>query len=198
MDEHSSRAVEEMRENLGVDVSSVTVWKRLKKLGFTYKMTRPIYEKRNCEETKMKRIDFIRWYTSHSPMFRYKNIISIDESPFYLYMSCGNFWARRGQTPNPIIRPRQENVTMILAFNGTQIIHSEAIFPSVNSDIFKEFLAEVNNILDRTEQYVLVMEMLHFITTLILTTISISIRHLPPYSPFLNPCEEVFLTLKAM
>ncbi|KII63490.1 hypothetical protein RF11_01443 [Thelohanellus kitauei] len=145
----------------------------------------------------MKRIDYIRWYTSHSPMFRYTNIIFIDESPFNMHMLRSHSWVRRGQTPNPIIRPRQENVTMLLAINGTEIIHSEAVFTYVNRDILKEFLTEVKNILDRTEQYVLVMDNVRFHHSVDIESDNISIRYLPPYSPLLNPCEEVFCYIKS-
>ncbi|KII64235.1 hypothetical protein RF11_02592 [Thelohanellus kitauei] len=161
IDDNLTTTVEEIKRALGVNVSETTVWKWMKQEGFTYKLTRPIYQRRNDADVKASRVEYIRWYTSTSPIFRYRNVVFIDESPFNLHMFRSHSWARRGVTPNPIVRPRGRNVT-ILAINSVNIIHCEAITTSVNADIFREFLLEIKRILGRDEQYILVMDNVNF------------------------------------
>ncbi|MGL6145463.1 MAG: IS630 family transposase [Macrococcoides caseolyticum] len=198
INDYETTTIEEIKTRLQVTANNSTVWRWVKKLGFTYKLTRPIYERRNDVDVKNQRIQYIRWYTGNTPSFRYRNIIYIDESPFNIHMFRSHSWAMRGVTPNPIIRPRQRNVTMILAINGANIIHCEAITTSVNGELFQEFMRTVMRILGNEEQYIFVMDNVNFHHRPdLINSSNFSIRYLPPYSPFLNPCEEVFSYLKS-
>lgn len=198
INDNRTTTIKEIKMGLDVDVSLTTVWRWLKKEGYSYKMTRPIFERRNDTDIKTQRVEFIRWYTSNTPIFRYRNIIFIDESPFNLHMFRSHSWAPRGVTPNPIIRPRGRNVTMILAINSLNIIHCEAVTSSVNGEVFSQFLSEIKRILGRTERWIIVMDNVNFHHSQDLTgDPNFSIHFLPPYSPFLNPCEEVFSYLKS-
>ncbi|KII63588.1 hypothetical protein RF11_16399 [Thelohanellus kitauei] len=140
IDDHLTTTVEEIKRTLEVNDSETTVWKWMKQEGFTYKLTRPIYQRRNDADVKASSVEYTRWYTSTSPIFRYRNVVFNEESPFNLHMFRSHSWARRGVTPNPKVRPRGRNVTMILAINSVNIIHCKAITTSVNADIFREFL----------------------------------------------------------
>ncbi|KII62937.1 hypothetical protein RF11_12142 [Thelohanellus kitauei] len=51
MNDDLNTNLREIQQQLGVDVAEKTIWKWLKDLGFTYKLVRPIYEKRNTPET---------------------------------------------------------------------------------------------------------------------------------------------------
>ncbi|KII66774.1 hypothetical protein RF11_15240 [Thelohanellus kitauei] len=87
---------------------------------------------------------------------------------------------------------------MILAMNSLNIVHCEAITSPVNGDVFKEFMNQVITTLGNTEKFTFVMDNVNFhhMENLIEGTIH-DIRFLPPYSPFLNPSEEVFSQLKS-
>ncbi|XP_047142970.1 uncharacterized protein LOC124817188 [Hydra vulgaris] len=104
-------------------------------------------------------------------------------------------WARRGVTPNPIIHPRQHNVSMILAVNGLNIIHCEAISVSVNTVLFQEYI-DVIQVLGTEEEFTLVMDNVRIHHNVEMRAQNIQIKYLSPYSPFLNPCEEFFFYLK--
>ncbi|KII68556.1 hypothetical protein RF11_10747 [Thelohanellus kitauei] len=122
----------------------------------------------------------------------------IDESPFNIHIFRTHSWAPRGHTPNTVVSPRGTNVTIILAMKSLNIVHCEAVTSSVNRDVFKEFMNQVITTLGNTEKFTFVMDNLNFhhIENLIDGTIH-DIRFLPPFSPFLNPCQGVFSQLKS-
>lgn len=186
--------------HLGIDVHQATVWKWLKNLNFSWKITRPIPEKRNTEEVKLERIPYIRWYQSYSPHQRYSNIIYVDESPFNLHIIKTHAWSRVGTTPNPVVsNSRGNNVTMILAINCINIVSSSAIIHTgVNSLIFKEFLNNLVSILGTESEFTIVMDNVrfHHVDEEFKDSYPYEIKYLPRYSPFLNPCEETFSKLK--
>ena len=196
INDNTTTTIIEIKNALNVNVSIKTVWRWVTNLGYTYKITRPIYERRNDNDVKNLRIEYVRWYTSISPINRYRNIVFIDESPFNLHMFRSHSWARRGVTPNPIIRPRQRNVSMILAVNGLNIIHCEAVSVSVNTVLFQEYIDEVVRVLGTEEEFTLVMDNVRIHHNVEMRAQNIQIKYLPPYSPFLNPCEEIFFYLK--
>ena len=106
MNDNQTKTIEHTRNRLGTQACLNTVWRWVKGLGYTYKITRPIYERRNDPSIKEHRIQYIRWYNPHAPSFRYKNLIFIDESPFNLHMFRSHSWTMKGVTPNPNIKPR--------------------------------------------------------------------------------------------
>ncbi|KII66551.1 hypothetical protein RF11_16010 [Thelohanellus kitauei] len=70
---------------LDLDVCHTTVWRSLKKNNYSWKMTRPIPEKRNDPEIKAERREYVLWYQSILPHLRYSHIVYVDESPIYIY-----------------------------------------------------------------------------------------------------------------
>lgn len=197
VDDNITVTIQEIKEQLQVDVHLTTVWRWVKSLGFTYKITRPIYERRNDDDVKEQRFQYANWYLTLNNLVRYRNLIFIDESPFNIHMFRSHSWAQRGTTPNPIIHPRRQNVTMILAISGANLIHCEAITTGVNGNIFTQFMTELIRIIGTEESFIFVMDNVRFHHSSDLPTANnISYKYLPPYSPFLNPCEEVFSCLK--
>nr|XP_047125541.1 uncharacterized protein LOC124807583 [Hydra vulgaris] len=192
INDNTTTTIIEIKYALNVNASIKTVWRWVTNLGYTYKITRPIYERRNNNDVKNLRIEYVRWYTSISPINRYRNIVFIYESSFNLHMFRSHSWARRGVTPNPIIHPRQRNVSMILAVNGLNIIHCEAVSVLVNTVLFQEYNDEVVRVLGTEEEFTLVMDNLRIHHNVEMRAQNIQIKYLPPYSPFLNPCEEIF------
>ncbi|KII67261.1 hypothetical protein RF11_04179 [Thelohanellus kitauei] len=102
-------------------------------------------------------------------------------------------WLRRGRTPNPIVRPRSSSITMILAMNWHNIVNSEAIRGSINTEVFNDLLTATMNVLGQAEEFIFVLDNVNFhhVAT-IPDNSNFSMHYLPPYSPTLNPCEEAF------
>lgn len=62
-----------------------------------------------------------------------------------------------------IANSRSKNVTMILAINSVNMVSSEEIINSeVNAEIFKSFLSNLDNILGRDNEYIMVMNNVRF------------------------------------
>ncbi|KII62329.1 hypothetical protein RF11_15319 [Thelohanellus kitauei] len=80
---------------------------------------------------------------------------------------------------------------MILAMNSLNIVHCEAITSSLNGDVIIT--------LGNTEKFTFVMDNLNFhnMANFIEGTIH-DVRFLAYYSPFVNPCEEVFSHFKSL
>ena len=88
---------------------------------------------------------------------------------------------------------------MILAINANNVVLSEAIVGTgVNGQVFKEFLINLINILGTDEEYTLLMDNVrfHHVNKEFAEAYPYNLVYLPPYSPFLNPCEETFSKIK--
>lgn len=199
VNDNQTITLNEFKTKLNLSVSLTTIWRWLKSMNITWKMTRPITEQRNSVEVIRERLNYVRWYNSLNPVFRLRNLIFIDESPFNLNMFRSHSWAIKGRTPNPIVRnSRGPNVTMMLAISCQNIIHCEAISSSVDGTIFRSFLTSLRTILGDEEDFCLVMDNVNFHHSHpeYYDEYPYEIKHLPRYSPFLNPIEEVFSQIK--
>ncbi|KII69406.1 hypothetical protein RF11_11050 [Thelohanellus kitauei] len=87
-------------DTLELDVCHTTVWRWLKKNSYSWKITRPIPEKRNDPEIKA-----------------YSHIVYIDESPFNLHIFKSHGWSYVGTTPNPIV-PNSVDKIILMAVLG--------------------------------------------------------------------------------
>lgn len=194
--------VEDIIQKLDLTVHTTTVWRWLKKIHYSWKLTRPIPQKRNDPSVKMERKAYVDWYQSISPVRRYTDLIYLDESPFHLHMFRAHAWGKKGVTTNPILKGNKgPNVSMILALNCTNIVSSEAIMKTgVNSNIFIGFLKNLVKILGRNREFIIIMDNVpfHHSDPDFFDNYPYEIKYLPRYSPFLNPCEECFSQLKSL
>lgn len=112
-------SISRMIEKLNLNVTETTVWRWLKSMNITFKMTRSVPLSRNLERTKIQRKEYVEWYGSLPIQVRYDKLIFVDESPFNIHIICFGLMAvffMRGVTPNSTIpNSRGPNVTMILA-----------------------------------------------------------------------------------
>ena len=186
-------------EKLNLAVHRSTLWRWLKALNITFKMTRSIPKSRNSHDVKVERERYANWYANLPLDTRYKNLVFIDESPFSLHLLRSHGRSLAGTTPNSVVQnSRGRNVTMILAVNALNVISCEAILGSVNHVIFQEFLNKLKNILGEGN-FIIVMDNVRFHHTNaeFYDNYPYEVHYLPRYSPFLNPCEEVFSQIKS-
>ena len=196
IDDNIQYTLQDIVDNLGIDVHAATVWKWLKKLNYSWKLTRPVPERRNDDDVKERRVTYVYWYQSLPLRLRCSNVVYLDESPFHLNIIRSHAWSRVGETRNPVVSTsRGRNVTMILAINANNVVLSEAIVGTgVNGQVFEEFLINLINILGTDEEYTLLMDNVrfHHVNKEFAEAYPYNLVYLPPYSPFLNPCEETF------
>ncbi|KII63830.1 hypothetical protein RF11_03845 [Thelohanellus kitauei] len=101
----------------------------VKELGYTYKITRPVYQKRNDETSKNLRREYVRW--THS-------------------------WAPIGQTLNAVVSERTKSYND--SSDCLNIVHCEAITSSVNGDLFKELENRLVTTLGNAEKFTFVID----------------------------------------
>ncbi|KII68709.1 hypothetical protein RF11_01069 [Thelohanellus kitauei] len=170
----------------------------LTKLNFTYKMTLPVYEMRNDMNVKTTRIEYVLWYNSLSQVFRYKNLIFIDETQFEIHKFGSYLRVKCGVTsPSPTRKPKLMDFTMLVAINGTSVINCQTLTTGVYDDVVQAFIDEIAGLLGSEEDFVLIMDKKRFHNTIDLGTHpNFLIRCLPAHSPSLNRREKVFTFVK--
>lgn len=189
-------------KKFNVKCCTKTVERALKDFHYTLKRTSIYPEKRNNNETIIKRERYVYEYRNILLKYKHEQIFFIDEAGFSLSMRN-----RRGRAPKghraittvPSIRSRNISVCAAINLNGVKNFQIETT--AYNSLKFSEFVKEFCTKLKMNgiSQAVLVMDNVPFHKTkdveLVVTglrDISIKILYLPPYSPFLNPVEQVF------
>ena len=181
-------------------VSTATIQRSIKGFNFSFKRTSRIPERRNCSSTISIRKTYALEYMAHLAAMPEANIIFIDEVGFSVSMRSGYGRALVGRPAVqrvPYLRSR--NISICCAINKHEIVaYSSQPFP-FNTDSFVTFLEEL---FDRLAQKnittgVLVMDNVRFhhsvrVKELIEAQVGFKILFLPPYSPFLNPIENMF------
>ncbi|KII60279.1 hypothetical protein RF11_15376 [Thelohanellus kitauei] len=195
-------SVDGIIKKLNLEVHSTTVWRWLKKINYSWKLIRPFPVKRNDPDVKSQRKSYCEWYQTVDPLRKNIDIIYIGESSFNLHMMRVHDRRKKEITTNSILPiNRGYSITMFLALNCNNIINAEALLtPSVNSQIFKEFMTKLLTLLEREREYIVVMGNVSFCQSddEFYESYPYKIMWLPRYSPFLDPCEECFSELKSI
>ena len=129
-----------------------------------------------------------------------KHRIYVDETGFNLWTKRAYGRARMGERVNRVVRgQRGNNITVIVAISDqVGVLYYEVKEGGVNQEKFADFLTSLSVVIGEEEaaEAVVVMDnapchrRAHEWPNL-------SIKYLPPYSPFLNPIEECFSVFKA-
>jgi transposase len=129
-----------------------------------------------------------------------EDVISVDESGFYLHMKPGYGYAPRGKRiAVPLHRNRMSRVTLILAVSTSGIQHWVVLAGSANSTSFARF---VNDLATLPHHRYLLMDNVAFHASKITRDALVARRLMPlfnaPYTPEWNPVEYVFAKVKAI
>ena len=126
-------------------------------------------------------------------------IISVDETCFYLHMRprCGR--ARKGRRLSiPVHHRRHHKMTVILAICSSGILHWEVFPGSANTASFAAFVQRIPTL---PHHRVLLMDNVSFHTTALVydavRDLGLTPLHTPPYTPEWNPVEHAFSVIKA-
>ena len=126
-------------------------------------------------------------------------IIFIDESGFSLSMRRKLGRSARGARANLNVRSiRSKNVTLIAAMSSKKLWTFRVEHGCVNSHVFKTFISDLFHDLRRenVDKALLIMDNVPFHKTSEIRESVAEVGHtllfLPPYSPFLNPIENLF------
>lgn len=193
----TQRGMQECLQARGFYRSQSMISNYLKELCLTRKRAIKFGDKRNSADVISQRKN----YSIRTRLIDDSRILFLDETGFNLH-SSSNYAYSPVNTPARIIVPtsRGKNISILAMISNTGIINFKCINGSVNSESLVEFLddsLQKNIITNKT----VIMDNVRFHksneTITFLTNQTILYGFLPPYSPELNPIEEVFSALKS-
>ena len=188
-----------MSNEFGINDSVSTIGKSLSKFYLSLKCLVNVPVRRNCETTIQKRSEYAKIFKDLETTVRHENFISIDEVGFSVV-----YRPKRGRLPSGqsvycyFSAARSRNISVVAAVNKSGVILSKIHERALNGESFKTFLIELKSLCNHSsiENPIFNMEnarIYHYRGPAeLIESENLVIRYLPPYSPFLNPIENVF------
>lgn len=122
----------------------------------------------------------------------------MDEARFGQQGTLTNVWAKKGSRPTAVKQTRYEWVYLYAAVEPATGESAALLMPSVNIETFEQFLQELSSKLAHDEHAVLIMDQAGWHTSpRVKMPENITALFLPPYSPELNPVENLWHYLKS-
>lgn len=190
-------------ESLHITLCVSTINNGLKRLRITLKSISTEVDRLNAAETILERKTYAKRFTRFAPSAR-ERIIFIDECTFNSQLRRRKARSRVN-TPALVVIPtvRGRNVSLLAAMNVNGILSTKTLIGSTaNSTIFCDFLSELFRKLDdeNIAHAWLVLDNARIHKTQevhdLVAQTSHQLTFLPPYSPMLNPIEQVFSKIK--
>ena len=167
-------------------------------MNFTRKRLAKVPAGRNSD----KNLDQRRAYALSMSNISDASLIFLDETGFNLHTSCNYGYSPKNQKAYITVPSnRGINVSVLCAISKDGLVAYEIIQGAFNANMFIEFV--MNKLKDNlgSHQTTIVMDncRIHKTPDVLeaITSIGLSYRFLPPYSPQLNPIEQYFGALKA-
>ncbi|CAO3665054.1 unnamed protein product [Rhizopus stolonifer] len=206
LDEISLLLQEEFPEDFERRLSVSAVHKHLvSKLNFTLKKAEIYSERRNHEEIRQKRYDYVNKIITEDRVHYGQNCVFVDETGFNLHINRTQARARRNE-PARIIVPtssKGRNVTIFgaISHRGVELLAKHNTDGTTRTTNFLDFIDSLIEHLDsvgaRGSYVVYDNAPIHGTAAAQkLEAAGYNPLKLPPWSPFLNPIEECFSKLK--
>ncbi|KAI5151513.1 hypothetical protein ENBRE01_2188 [Enteropsectra breve] len=187
-------------EEFNIDASSSTNDRCIDTFNYSFKLTSLIPERRNSADVIATRKNYAIHFNSllTCPEIEY-NYYFIDEVGFNITMRTRGGRALRGRRANHTVSAlRTRNISVCCAMSKHGITKYTSRVTAYNTTAFLEFVQELtlqlNN--DGISNAIIIMDNVPFHrSTVISTAIEAAgyrALYLPPYSPFLNPIENMF------
>ena len=184
-----------------IDISVASIQRSIKDFEYTFKKVDLVPQARNTENNVQKRYD----YSREIMKLNFDDIVYIDEMGVNCSMRSRFGRSHVGTTPRKVVTTiRSQNISVCASVSKTGMLHYKTVVGSYNTQLFIDFVQEL--LIKMKEDYGLSNK------TFILDNCSIhknaSIKDLlevnghrliflPPYTPQLNPIEEVFSVWKS-
>lgn len=186
-------------ETYNLTISISTIDRILKNFHYTLKNSTIVPNSRNTERTVELRYHYAFEFENIEVEYSSENIVFLDEVGFQLSTRCKKARSKKG-TPARVSTPvsRSRNISVLAAMNKNELLFKKIRFSAFNGEVFKQSLLEIyelctsKNILNPI--FILDNARIHHYRGLMDLTSQngIKLQFLPPYSPFLNPIENVF------
>jgi transposase len=187
------------QEKMNVVISTSTLSRYMKSFSYTFKRIHNIPERRNDVTTLDLREIYANIFMGIVSNIDDSNIIFIDEVGFNVSMRSKFGRSLVGTRPIQVVPTiRSRNVSVCCAMNRHGIVGYKTQTRAYNSESFGEFIrfliSELQN--KNIQNAVFIMDNVAFHKTDVINNIVVEsgyeILFLPPYSPFLNPIENMF------
>src|SRR6266436_3918346 len=189
-----------LEEEFGVRLSRQAIYDLLHRLDFSSLMPRPQHEQANPEvheffkEIVVEQIDAIAEAHPEKEVRTYFQ----DEARFGQKGTITRVWARRGSRPRAVQQTGFTSLYVLAAVCAATGAMSALIMPALNTAVVNLFLEQFARELPAGVHAVLIWDGAGFHTGAELVVPShVSLIQLPPYSPELNPVENLWHYLRA-
>lgn len=189
-----------LAQEFGVMRSLPAVYWLLHRLGYSYLRPRPRHRKADpqvVEAFKLSWPERIKAITKEHPGKRLR-VYFQDESRFGQQGTTTNVWAERGSRPTAV-RQTEYQYLWVLGAVCPETGHAEGLLsPQLNTKIVNTFLELFSPTIPDDEHAVMVWDGAGFHTSgALVVPDNITLVKLPPYSPELNPIENLWHYLKS-
>src|SRR3954470_24893037 len=189
-----------LEREFGVLISLQAVYDLLRRLGYSDLMPRPQHEGANPEvqeffkEIVVEQIDAI----AQQHPDREVRVYFEDEARFGTQGTITRVWARRGSRPRAVRQNGREWLYVLMAVCATTGAASALIMPELNAAVVNLFLEQFARELPAGVHAVLIWDGAGFHSGKDLVVPgNVSLIQLPPYSPELNPVENLWHYLRS-
>jgi len=189
-----------LAEEFGLLRSLSSVYWLLHRLGYSYLRPRPKHRQHDpaaMEAFKSSWPDRIKQIAAAHPGQRLR-VYFQDESRFGQQGTTTNVWAQRGSRPTAV-RQTEYQYLWVIGAVCPETGHAEGLLsPRLNTQIINTFLEQFSTTIPEGEQAVMVWDGAGFHTAKALRVpANVTLVQLPPYSPELNPLENLWHYLKS-
>jgi transposase len=190
---------EVVRRELGLSLSKPTLRKIMAQLGFTPQ--RPLHRAYEQDPVLVR-----RWLATDLPVLRQRakskgaRIFFADEASMRGDYHAGTTWAPQGQTPIVKASGQRHSVNMISAISSLGELQFMLVQGTTTAEVFKQFLRQL--MLGAQQPIILVVDghsshKAKLVKEYVASTDGmLELYFLPPYSPQLNPDEQVWKNIK--
>jgi transposase len=189
-----------LEQEFGVPMGLQTVYDLLHRLDYSSLMPRPQHEEANPEvqeffkEIVVEQIDAIAAAHPDQEVRTYFE----DEARFGQKGTITRVWARKGSRPRAVRQLRYTSLYVLVAVCMTTGMTTAMIMPELNAEVLNLFLDQMSRELPAGVHAVLIWDGAGYHTSQDLKVPSnISLILLPPYSPELNPVENLWHYLRS-
>ena len=198
-----SDIVARIRTEFNISVNTSTVERVIKDFHCTIKSVVTVPEKRNDDKTIRLRSECANGFRSLETEFENSNFIFIDEVGFSVVTRPKRGHLKTGCSPYvSVSAARSRNISVLAVMNKYGMIHHKVFNQALNGEDFKSALIEIKDkctskgILNPI--FLAVNARIHHYSNVeeLIASLQLKVVYLPPYSPFLNPIENIFSVWK--
>ena len=193
-------------ERHGIEVSTSTIARAIKGFNYSFKRVKLLPARRNNSNTVAERKEYALSYNRCTQRLPQALIIFIDEVGFNVSMRTMMGRSEVGTAATKVVpQLRSRNISIVCAMNRTGILHYISRNRAINQEVFVDFIRQLKENLNGDNighPPLLIMDNVAFHKCTAVREAIIEegceVKYLPPYSPFLNPIENLFSKWKTI